>query len=155
MLAQGGGASQSLVPRLDSLLVLWRQHYSSRPIPARSLLKPADLAPWAEHTALVGLGPGRRYRVEHFGFALIRRFGRESTGHFVDDLAPDIAESLIGMLDKSTLSAAPVPGNGSVQLGRDAAMFSDLVLPLARDAERIAEFLVASYEIRGKRPNVP
>ena len=81
-------------------------------------------------------------------FGLIRRFGRESTDDFIEDLAVDVARSLGAKLDRASETQAPAIGGASVQLGRDAALFSEIVFPLARDTQRVTQFLLASYEVR-------
>ena len=148
MVADGGGAARGLLPALEALLGLWRSRYESGPFPARPRLAPADLERWEGHTAWIEAVPGGRHRIHRFGVGLIRRFGRESTGHFVEDLAIDVARSLGAKLDRAGETAAPVVGGASVQLGRDAAQFSEIVFPLARDGQRVTQFLIASYEVR-------
>ena len=151
MVADGSGRSVELLPALEALLGLWRNRYESGPFPARPLLAPADLERWDGHTAWIEAVAGGRHRIHRFGIGLIRRFGRESTGHFVEDLAIDIARSLGAKLDRASERQAPAIGDASVQLGRDAALFSEIVFPLARDAQCVTQFLLASYEVR-KRP---
>jgi hypothetical protein len=148
MVADGGGAGPGLLPALEALLGLWRSRYESGPFPARPRLAPADLEPWAGHTAWIEAAPGGRHRIHRFGIGLIRRFGRESTDDFVEDLAVDVARSLGAKLDRANETQAPAIGGASVQLGRDAALFSEIVFPLARDTQRITQFLIASYEVR-------
>lgn len=148
MVADGGGAPAGLLPALEALLGLWRSRYGNGPFPARSRLVPADLERWEGHAAWIEAMPGDRHRVHRFGVGLIRRFGRESTGHFVEDLAGDIARSLGAKLGRASETQAPAIGGASVQLGRDAALFSEIVFPLARDDQRVTQFLLASYEVR-------
>ena len=148
MVAEGGSATPELIPRLESLLGHWRQHYGTPPIPDRSRLDPAGLGPWTRHITWIDAAPADRFRIRDFGVDLIRRFGREATNNDVDDLASDIAAGLRRGLERATATAAPVSGFASVQLGRDAAVFCDLFLPLAAERARVNQLLFASYEIR-------
>ena len=150
MVAEGGSASPQLVPRLEALLGHWQRHHATQPISERSRLDPAGLAAWAPHIAWIDTAPGNRFLIRNFGIELIRRFGREATNQNVDDLAPDIATGLRRVLERAITTSAPVFAGASVQLGRDAAVFADLVLPLAADGACVSQFLFASYEL--KRP---
>lgn len=148
MVAENGSAPFGLVPRLEALLAHWQRRYGTQPIPDRSRLDLAGLAAWTRHIAWIEAAPGNRFRIRDFGVDLIRRFGREATGHDVDALALDIAGGLRRGLEKAIATAAPVAGPASIQLGRDAAIFCDLVLPLAAEGGRVNQFLFASYELR-------
>jgi hypothetical protein len=148
MIADGGGAVPELVPALEALLGVWQSRYESGNFPARPRLAPADMARWERNTAWIEAAPGGRRRILRFGVGLIRRFGRESTGHFVEDLAADIARSLGAKLDRAGETGLPAIGSASVQLGRDAALFREIAFPLARDAGQVTQFLFASYEVR-------
>lgn len=150
MVAEGGSATPQLVPRLEALLGHWQRCYGTQPIPGRPRLDAVELGPWMRHIAWIDAAPGDRYRIRNFGVELIRRFGREATNHCVEDLALDIATSLREKLERAIATAAPVFGGASVRLGRDAAVFCDLILPLAADGARVSQFLFASYEL--KRP---
>ncbi len=150
MVAEGGSPSPQLVPRLEALLGYWQQCYGTQPIPGRPRLDAVELGPWTRHIAWIDAVPGDRYRIRNFGIELIRRFGREATNNYVDDLALDIATSLTEKLTRAAATGAPAFGGASVQLGRDAAFFSDLVLPLAADGAHVSQLLLASYEL--KRP---
>lgn len=147
MVESGGGAPAKLVSELEALLGLWRRRYGARPIPERSRFDAFELDPWARHIAWIEAGPGDTFRVRGFGIELIRRFGREATNESIDDLALDIASGMREALWKTMATAAPVATEASVQLGRQAARFSELILPLARDPKRISLFLLASYEV--------
>lgn len=141
-MADFGEADNSLTPELEALLKLWRRHYGTRPVPKRALLTPSDLQPWSRNIALIEHGADGRFYVRTFGIDLIRRFGRESTGHCIDDLARDIRESLHDSLWRCLSTAAPMSAHASVKLGHYTAQFRELVLPLAP-----ASLLLASYEL--------
>jgi hypothetical protein len=148
MVAEGGSATPELVPRLEALLGHWRRCYGTQPIPGRSRLDPAALGPWTRHVVWIDAAPGNRFHIRDFGVDLIRRFGREATGNDVDELALDIAGGLRRGLERVIATAAPVAGPASVLLGREAAVFCDLILPLAAERGRVTQFLFASYETR-------
>jgi hypothetical protein len=140
-MADFGEAANNLVPELEALLKLWRHRYGAWPVPKRALLTSDDLQPWSRNIALIEHGTDGRFYVQTFGIDLIRRFGRESTGHCIDDLARDIRESLHDSLWRCLSTSTPVAARSSVKLGRDAAEFCELVLPVAS-----ASLLLASYE---------
>jgi hypothetical protein len=147
----GGGVSAVLLPALEAVLELWRSRYAAEPFPLRTRIAPADLARWESHAAWIEAGPGGGHRIQRFGPGLIRRCGRESTGHYVEDLASDIARSLGAKLERAGETLSPAIGGASVRLGRDAALFCEIVLPLARDMARATQFLLVSYELRNRR----
>jgi hypothetical protein len=141
MTGVGGEAANSLIPELEALLKLWRGRYGAGPLSKHTQLTAEELRPWSRNVALVDLGTDDRFHVRTFGIDLIRRFGRESTGHCIDALAKDIRESLDDSLRRCLSIGVPVAAWASVKLGRDAAEFCELVLPLAS-----ASLLLASYE---------
>ncbi|MBV8977212.1 MAG: PAS domain-containing protein [Alphaproteobacteria bacterium] len=144
----GADGNPRLHARLEALLELWRARYGSAPLPERSRFGPDELAPWAAHVAWIERTVDDRFRVKSFGLELIRRFGREATNHFVEDLALDIATGLRKRLQKALETRAPVSGRVTIAFGRQSAEFSDLVLPLAAGPSGPNRFLVASYELR-------
>jgi hypothetical protein len=148
MVAESGSPPPQLVPRLEALLGLWRSHYGIQPIPDLARFAAFELGPWARHVAWIDALADDRHRIRGFGIELIRRFGREATNHLVEDLALDIATGLRRQLERTVATAAPAIGAASVQLGRDAAIFCDLVLPVAAAGGRVNQFLFASYELR-------
>src|SRR6185312_11316485 len=107
------------------------------PIPERPRLGQRDIEPWALHVAWIEAGPNDALFVRRFGIELIRRFGREATNNQVDELAVDIATGLRDIIGQAITTAAPAAGTASVQLGYQAARFSELALPLAADGERV------------------
>jgi len=144
----GDGPSQArFVPQLGRLLKLWQGCYGNRPIPARPRLETAEIAPWAVHACWIEHTQADRFLIRGFGIGLIRRFGREATGHCVEDLAPDISAGLQEKLWRAMAAGVPVVGAAAVQLGDTAAVFEEVVLPMAGDGERVRLFLLASYEL--------
>lgn len=146
MVAEKGPPPGKLVPELEALLGFWRRLYGTKPIPGRSRFDAAELKPWGRNIVWIEAGDGV-FRLRSFGIDLIRRFGRHAADHSVDELAQDIAASLRETLWRSVATAAPVAAMATVQLGRQAAVFSDLVLPVSSDGRRISLLLLASYEL--------
>lgn len=142
----GENAAPKPVPELEALLALWRRRYGTGAIPERSRLDDAELARWARHIVWIEAVPDGAFRLSRFGIELIRRFGREASNQSIDELALDIAAGLRETVWRAMATAAPVVTHGSVQLGRDAALFSELMLPMASDGQRIVLLLFASYE---------
>lgn len=134
------------MPELEALLGLWRRRYGAKPIPERSRFDAAELNPWERNIVWIEAGDDV-FRLRSFGIELIRRFGRHAANHSVDELAQDIAAGLRETLWRSVATAAPIAALASVQLGRQAAIFSDLILPISSDGRRIGLLLLASYEL--------
>jgi len=147
MVAENAAPPGKLVPELEALLALWRRRYGTGPIPDRCRLDDADLAPWARHIVWIEAVPDEAFRLSRFGFELIRRFGREASNQSIDELALDIAAGLRESVWRAMATAAPVVASGSVQLGREAALFSELMLPMASEGRRIVLLLFSSYEL--------
>jgi hypothetical protein len=135
-----------LAPELETLLGLWRGRYGGRPIPESSRFGAGELQPW-ERNAVWIEARDDGFRLRGFGIDLIRRFGRYGAGHNVDEFAPDIATGLREALWRAMAAASPVAAGASVRLGRRAAIFSDLILPIAGDGRRVTLLLLASYEL--------
>ena len=133
---------ERLIPELEALLRLWRRRYGVRPLPERSLLSPSDLTLWSRNIAVIDQAADDRFYIRTFGIDLIRRFGRESTGHHIDDLARDIRESPHRCLRQCLSTEMPATACSSVKLGRHVARFRELAVPLAP-----ASLLLASYEL--------
>ena len=146
MTFSGDEAANQLVPQLEALLDLWRSRYAARPLPVRSLLSEPDLEPWSRNLAWIDHTSDDRFVVRKFGLDLIRRFGRESTGHSIDGLAKDIAVGLRESLWHAILTGAPIVSCPYVQLGNAAAAFSELILPMSGEAAHVTAVLLASYE---------
>lgn len=151
MVAGYGESPPKLVPPLEALHELWRQCYGTQALPARPRLDAAALERWKRHVAWIEVTGKEQFRVGSFGIELIRRFGREATNNLVDDLAFDIAASLSEKLLKAVATAAPVIGRASVQFGHYPANFSELVLPLSGEANRVTRLLFAAYELTSGR----
>lgn len=147
MVAERGTPPVKLVPPLEALLGLWRRRYEGRPLPERSRFDVAELAPWARNLCWIEFAAADRFRVRRFGMDLVRRFGRESSEEYIDALAGDVASSLHEVLRQVLRTAAPAGRRTSIEMGHVPALFCDLALPLAGDAERVREFLLASYEL--------
>ena len=144
-----GEAANQLIPELEALLKLWRRRCGARSGPKRASLSTDDLQPWSRNIAIIEHAADGRFYVRAFGIDLIRRFGRESTGHCIDDLARDIRDGLHDSLWHSLSTRAPVAAGSRVKLGRDVAQFSDLAVPIAWDTGRVTMVALASYERDG------
>ncbi|HEX4293496.1 MAG TPA: hypothetical protein VHZ29_05130 [Rhizomicrobium sp.] len=141
-----GEATNQLIPELEALLNLWRSRYAAGPLPEDSLLSERDLEPRSRNLAWIDHTQDDRFIGRKFGLDLIRRFGREATGHSVDGLAKDFAAGLRESLWHAILTGAPVISSLSVQLGDEAATFSELILPMSGGTTHVAEVLAASHE---------
>jgi hypothetical protein len=145
---------EKTLPELEALLGLWQRRYGAARLPERPRFVTAELERWARNLARIEFDR-EQFRVRSFGYDLIRRFGRESTNHYVEDLALDIATSLREVLLRAVAAGTPALGKAVILYGRAPAIFSDLALPLARAEGSVSHLLLASYEITGSKAASP
>jgi hypothetical protein len=103
---EGGGSqagsfeelAQSSFPSLRNLHDYWRAKKGERIAPPRSAIRPEDIPALLSHIALfdvIGDPPRLRYRV--FGTGLVKAYGQDLTGKFVDevDLGRDSVKDML------------------------------------------------------------
>jgi hypothetical protein len=71
---------------LRSLYQYWGQKRQGRPMPARSDISPADIPRLLPNLMIVEAVPPARFRYRLVGSELVRRFGRDPTGQFADEV---------------------------------------------------------------------
>jgi hypothetical protein len=144
----GARTHHSLPRTLENLLAYWLRKCEGRRMPARGDLPTAELKPWMGYIALIEIRGENAFRVRLSGTNLIRRFGREATGMFADELAGDIARHLRAILRMAAETQAPVVAESAVPLGRSTLWHADLVLPLTDGDAQPGTLLLASYPLR-------
>lgn len=117
-------------------------------MPSRDELPVRELRAWLGHLALIEIVGENDFFVRLCGTHLIRRFGREATGAAVADLAFDINKRLTAILKATVKAMAPIVAMSQVPLGRTAATYREVALPLSGANGGIATVLLGSYPIR-------
>jgi hypothetical protein len=132
-----------LHPKLKALLAFWAEKRGASALPARADLPVHVLTPWTGNLAILEPVTGT-FRFRLGGAALLSRFGRETTGYTLDDLAPDLRKALSGLLDLATAKQAPVAAATVLSTEGRRMLWSELMLPLAG---RRPLLLLGSYPI--------
>jgi len=104
-----------------------------------------ELRPWLGHLAIVEVGPEDHFHLRLSGIHLIRRFGREATGHEVGELAADIKRQLRAILMATIQGGVPVVAHSAVPLGRATYWHCEVALPLAGATGAMTTILFCSY----------
>jgi hypothetical protein len=129
-----------LPPPLDQLYNYWASKLGGRRMTARADIDPAEikqLLPILLLTDVIGEEPRFRYRL--VGTDVVKRFGRELTGHYVEDmLKGDYGRSVIGIYKAVVEQRRPFYSRTRVVVSNGGMFGSDrLMLPLSADGERV------------------
>lgn len=144
-------------PRLDGLYRYWQGKLGGRRVPQRRELPPEEMREFLGYIVLVDVTPApRRFRFRLIGTEIASAYGRDMTGHYVDDIATTAyREMLRDHYGRATDAAQPVlhrltfaewPGKVH-ELVR-------LILPLSDDGETVNMLMVCSAfgdELKGHR----
>lgn len=77
-------------PLLTELLAYWERKRAGRPMPSRADVDPAEIPRLLPHLRLTEvIGGGRRFRYRLVGTAIVEAYGREHTGHHLDEVLSD------------------------------------------------------------------
>jgi hypothetical protein len=144
-------AAAPLHPKLKSLLAFWTARRGTRAVPMRADMPVYELTPWAEHIAILEPGPAT-FRFRLGGAKLSARFGRETTGHTLDDLTPELRKTLSAFLDLATAKQAPVAAATLLRHEGRRALWSELMLPLAGGRTGPPVLLLGAYPIKPVPP---
>jgi hypothetical protein len=145
----GPAQSGPLHPQLKTLLALWSQARGDRIMPAVDDLPERTLQPWRGHLALIEPGPGS-LRFRQSGSDLIPRFGCDTTGLTLADLAADIRKGLHATIDIVHARRTPVAAASSVRFEGKRRLYSDLLLPLSGGRFRSTLLLLGSYPVTAR-----
>ncbi|WP_448187943.1 PAS domain-containing protein [Azospirillum sp. sgz301742] len=114
--------------RLAALRALWEEKRSGRALPERRDFLTEEFRPWFGHICMVRVEePAARFRVTLAGLEVVRYYGRDLTGHYLDD---EMAVAGFGWVVESYRACArsAEPRYATVP----ALSFNGTAMPLAR-----------------------
>jgi PAS domain S-box-containing protein len=133
-------------PELDALLTIWHEKRGARAQPRRSDFPLETMTRWASHMSVATVTPERRFRFRLFGTELAHVYGRDLTGHFLDELTPhDVWSVVIKDYREVLATEKPLFAPVSVANGRWYSEVSRLLLPLS-DGARTNSIMGADYQ---------
>ena len=132
-------------PELDALYAFWKQAGGDR-LPARAQFPPTRLRRWMGNLAIVRLTPpDGRLRVDLVGTRIVEIDGVESTGKFLDEIAPPHAIDLLLEPYRTVLQQAGPHYHRFTPPSRPLTAVHRLLLPLADDGVTIDRILSGVY----------
>jgi hypothetical protein len=134
------GDAEPTTPVAHQLLAYWRSKLNGRKAPRREDILPEELGgllPWVILIDVVGMPP--RFRVRLVGTGVVREYGMEMTGQFLDDL--DMGAARDRSLEdhrRAVRECCPVVGrfDFKMQDGRWVT-YERITLPLSADGETV------------------
>jgi hypothetical protein len=132
-------------PELDALYALWKQTGGDR-LPARGHLNPPQLKRWLGNLAIVRLVPPHgRLRVDLVGTRIVEIDGVDSTGRFLDEIAPPHSVDMLLEPYRTVLDHGQPHYHCFVPPARPTTAVHRLLLPLADDGVTIDRILSGVY----------
>jgi hypothetical protein len=132
-------------PELDALYRLWNETGGDR-LPARAQFAPPDLRRWIGNLAIVRcVPPEGRLRVDLVGTHIVEIDGVDSTGKFLDEIAPPHAVDLLLAPYRTVLARREPHYHRFVPAARPMTAVHRLLLPLADDGVTIDRILSGVY----------
>lgn len=133
-------------PELEALRAVWAQRRGTRTLPLRADFDLRTVKRWAPHLSIATVTPSGRFQFRLFGSELARVYGRDLTGHFLDDLSPrDLWSVIILHYHEVVGTREPLFAPISIANGRWYNEVSRLLLPLALDGDSVAFVMAADY----------
>jgi hypothetical protein len=130
---------------LDALYALWKQTGGDR-LPARAHFTPPQLKRWMGNLAIVRLVPPHgRLRVDLVGTHIVEIDGVDSTGRFLDEIAPPHAVDLLLEPYRTVLDHGEPHYHRFTPPSRPLTAVHRLLLPLADDGVTIDRILSGVY----------
>ena len=132
-------------PELDALYAFWKQA-GGRRLPARAQFPPTRLRRWMGNLAIVRLvPPSGRLRVDLVGTRIVEIDGVDSTGQFLDEIAPPHAVDILLEPYRTVLEQGQPHYHRFVPPSRPTTAVHRLLLPLADDGVTIDRILSGVY----------
>lgn len=135
--------------RLTALRALWEEKRSGRPLPERRDFLAEEFLPWFGHICMVRVEePAARFRVTLAGLEVVRYYGRDLTGRYLDDeMAGErfgwVVESYRGCARAAAPRYVTVPARG---FNGTAMPLARLMLPCGRDSA-VDTIIVGIYPV--------
>lgn len=132
-------------PELDALYALWEQTGGDK-LPAREQFTPKHLRRWMGNLAIVRLVPPTgRLRVDLVGTRIVEIDGVDSTGQYLDEIAPPHAVDTLLEPYRTVLDQRRPHYHRFVPPSRPTTAVHRLLLPLADDGVTIDRILSGVY----------
>jgi hypothetical protein len=130
---------------LDALYALWKRTGGDK-LPARDQFTPAQLRRWMGNLAIVRrVPPAGRLRVDLVGTRIVEIDGVDSTGKFLDEIAPPHALDLLLEPYRIVLDHGRPHYHRFTPPSRPLTAVHRLLLPLATDGVTIDRILSGVY----------
>lgn len=135
-------------PILRPVLDYWEQKRGTRAMPARRDIEPSELKPYLPHLCLIKSLPGDEFRYRLVGTEITDRYGRNSTGKTIREIAasrPATLDVLKRMLLAVTTHRRPVLASATLKLiGKEHVLSEALLMPLSDDGSTVTMILSAT-----------
>jgi hypothetical protein len=130
------------LPRpLDALLRYWQSKLHGRVMPSRGDIEPLEIKRLLPYLLLTEVDDGipPRYRYRLVGTEIVRRFGLELTGHYVDEaLKGEYGRAVVAIYDAIVAQRLPYFSRSRVVVADGRLLGSSrLMLPLSADGRRV------------------
>jgi len=131
-------------PLLRQLFDYWTKKKGERIAPSRTDIDPAELRALLRNVFLVErVGEPPRYRYRLVGTNIVREFGEEITGRYLDEVDFDYVTSrVVSEYDRAAEERRPIASKWAYtkQSGR-RMVYERLILPLSSDGRTVDMFL--------------
>jgi CheY-like chemotaxis protein len=145
-----GGWAVERNPTLRRLYHYWLGKRGTLPWPDRHAIDPADLTdilPNLGIVEIVGEGDARRFRYRLIGTAIVKAYGRDSTGRFIDEtLTGAYRDFLLGLLDEVATTGRGIYAASAFRLERSGLSAERIFLPLSVGGGAIRQ-IIASHTL--------
>ncbi len=131
-------------PLLRRLYDYWLAKKQDRIAPTRGDIDPGELRELLPHLFLVeAVGSPPRYRYRLVGTEVVKEFGEEITGKFLDQVDFDhVAGRVLSEYDQSAAGRQPIMSRWNYsKAGGRHVIYERLILPLSSDGRAINMFL--------------
>jgi hypothetical protein len=139
-----GSDSEPTDPLLRQLLDYWTKKKGERIAPSRVDVDPGQIRALLPNVFLVErLGDPPRYRYRLVGTTIVKDFGEEITGRYLDEVDFDFVTSrVVSEYDRAAKEHQPIASKWSYtkQSGRQMT-YERLILPLSSDGRTVDMFL--------------
>lgn len=134
-------------PKLKALYGLWLRLCAGGSFPALDGMSPADLRPWLDNMAILGLDETGGYVYRYYSPAYASAFGGDLTGCTLARIAADRAAVLAAEYDAVRADRLPVSRVYTAIFDGEQQTWERLVLPFFDLDGEVSKLLVAAYRV--------
>ena len=150
--------SEAQSPRLRELHAYWSAKRGDRAMPARADIDPLDIPSLLPYLILIDvIPPDDRLKVRLMGTWIVKMFGGDFTGCFLDELELGEAreEILLEYTDAVAVAQPICSDHWSRSLGDELFDLERAILPLSADGETVSMLLIIiDFTERPPRPRL-